>query len=120
MHREAIDLALIGPASDFRIRMMRVRATGGETDGSVTQPAGLALHPQEPLPVIDDEVVSRVLAEGNKDTVTRSPQPRDNNEGCPIADVLRMLHGSIVARADDGPCPKLTTRFLAYHGPAPE
>jgi hypothetical protein len=85
---------------------MRVAAAGGEDDGSSAQSSRLALNTCEPSAVVDDEVVSSVLAKRQENLVTGALEPKHDREGRPITDGLRVFHRGRVAVASDGNKPR--------------
>ncbi|MEX2393159.1 MAG: hypothetical protein WD826_01640, partial [Actinomycetota bacterium] len=61
-----------------------------EPDGPVTESTGLALHPNERVALVDEEVVTKVLTEGEKYAFPTLQQASKHHSGCLIADGLGM------------------------------
>ena len=82
--------------------VMGVRACRAELDGTIAKPPGLALAPLESASVVDDEVVSSVLAERNAYRVAELAEAEHNGQSRTIADVLRVFHPNSLFRCSDG------------------
>jgi hypothetical protein len=80
-----------------------------EEDGSVTKPSRLALDSRQPLPVVNDQVVPRVFAEGDQHRVSRIAQRKHHRERRAISFVFRMVHDASLPDLSAGPCPNQTT-----------
>jgi hypothetical protein len=86
--------------------MVSVAAARRELNSPEAKTARLALHTRERRAVIDDEVVSRVLAEWLGNDETDGAKRQNDCECCPIADVLWMIHVFSMGNASAGPPPK--------------
>jgi hypothetical protein len=71
---------------------MGVAAADLETDASLLESSGLALHPHQLRSIVDHEVVSRVLAEGEQHLEACGTESHHYRQGCSIADQFRVLH----------------------------
>ncbi len=77
---------------NFRVRVMRVDTARVEADRSLAEPTRLALHPAEATTIVDNEVVTSVLAERHRDDVASEIESGHDRERGAVADSLRMLH----------------------------
>jgi hypothetical protein len=79
--------------------MVCIGAASFEPDRSFTQAARLALNAGEASTVVDYEVVSHVLSEGDEDRVPRLLQREHDSESRAIADCFGVVHTT------NGACP---------------
>jgi hypothetical protein len=63
VNAEVVNFADVIPPGRSRSAVMRVVAAQAPYDRSRTEPSGLALNLRQPVGILDDEVVARVLAE---------------------------------------------------------
>jgi hypothetical protein len=52
--------------------------------------------------VVDEEVVTGVLAEGHEDAISGVPEDDDDRKRRAVADILRTLHVAMIANIPDG------------------
>lgn len=71
-----------GPRRGMVIRV----ATGRKSDRPVSKPAGLALHANERIPRVYEQVVSLILAEREQNSVVDLQKPRENHRARSVAD----------------------------------
>jgi len=71
---------------------MTVRAARLEPDSTGSQAARLALNSLERVTVIDDEVVTGVLAKRNQDFVAGGAQREHDSQRGSIANLFRVAH----------------------------
>jgi hypothetical protein len=104
VHGEVVDLTVVGPPRRIRVPVVTVCARHGEQDRALAKPSCLALDASESTAIIDDEVVACVLAERDKERITRCLQSEHRRERRPVADLLRMFHtSSLVVISDNIP-----------------
>jgi hypothetical protein len=68
---EIVRFSEIVTARDLGVRMMGVRAGSSKPHGPLSKPACLALHASKAFAILDDDVVTRVLAEREQDGIPR-------------------------------------------------
>src|SRR5919201_6476039 len=90
--------------------MMRVRAVDVPDDGARTETAGLALNASKGLPVVDDQVVTRVFTERHRQGEASPPKRQHDCKLSSVAYVLRVIHAHSLPVVSAGPWPELTTR----------
>jgi hypothetical protein len=99
--REEVDLAVIFTAGSLGVGMVAVAAAHCEPNRPLAEPSRLALNARQTSNVVDDEVVTRVLAEWLKHRKTHGLQREHGSEGGPVSDGFRMSH--VVAMVNTGP-----------------
>ena len=100
--------------------MVQVRAARRPSDGAAAKTSCLALNPREPLAIVNDQVVARVLSEGNEDREAQFTECEHHGKCGAIANVFWVVHTERVQIASAGPCPKQTTRLGSTMADVPE
>jgi hypothetical protein len=100
--------------------MVPVAATHTESNRALPEPTRLALDADEPRPIIEHEVDSRVLAEGHVHSVAHLVQYGHDREGRAVTLVLRMLHWSQLGVALGWAVSTMDKWRFAYDVHAPE
>src|ERR1700694_5256822 len=94
MNGEVVNLAAVAAARCCWVAVMAVRAADREDYGAISKPSRLTLNSREAAPVVDDEVVSRVLPERRENRVASLLQKEHRRKRCAVPDRLRMFHSS--------------------------
>ena len=104
-HPEVVNLSLVIAMNYSRVLLVPLIAAHAPKDRAFPQPAGLTLDPRHLGAVVYDEVVARVFAERDQHGKPQLAKSEHYGKGCPVTNVLGMLHLSKVPAASAGPCP---------------
>jgi hypothetical protein len=110
MDAEEVHLALVVTSGFAGLKVMPIAAAYGEADGAATESSCLTLNASKMIAIVDDKVITGVLAERQEDREAGSTESEHDRERRPVADVLRVLHILSLHQGSAGPCPEQTTR----------
>jgi hypothetical protein len=102
VHRKQVNLTLVVTACLGWSSMVGIRASGLESHHARDELPALALNTEDAVPVIDEQVVPRVLTEWNGNGIARFVQCQHHRERRPVTDVLGMFHDPSVACCSGG------------------
>jgi hypothetical protein len=97
VHAEVLDLPEIVALQELGVWMVCIRAASAKSNGATFQSACLALDAREPVPLVDHDVVSRVLAKRDEERIARVVEAEHDRELGRVADCLWVLHGQELA-----------------------
>ena len=102
VHGEVIHLSLIVALRRLLVRVVGIRARCCELHGSESHSSGLALNAKQPLAVIEDEVVARVLTKRRRDLVPGFVQREHDCQRRVVANILGVSHQIMLRCCSDG------------------
>lgn len=92
MNAEEVHLTLVVTSRFAGQKVMPIAATDREANRAATESSGLALNASKMTAIVDDKVVTSVLAKRQEDREACGAESEHDCERRPVTDVLRVLH----------------------------